>query len=82
MSLDTLILIFGGMWMAALGWLTGRNLVRIRRNKRRIRELRVERRLFAEGWQRIGNARSRGEQYLLLLELAETIEAHRQQAGR
>lgn len=76
-----LIHIFGGMWMAVLGWLTGRNIVRIRQCKRSLRATREENRLFAEGWRRVRNARSRDEQYRLLLELAETIEDHRQRTG-
>lgn len=78
MNVDAFIHIFGGMWMAVLGWLTGRNIVRIRRSKRSLRAFREENRLFVEGWRRIGNARSRDEQYRLLLELAEAIEERRQ----
>ena len=73
-----LIHIFGCIWMAVSGWMTGRNIVRIRRSKRSLRATREENRLFAEGWQRIRNAGSRGEQYRLQVELAEAIEEHRQ----
>lgn len=76
-----LIHIFGCIGMAVSGWMTGCSIVRIRQCKRTLRATREENRLFAEGWQRVRNAGSRGEQYRLLVELAEAIQDHRQRTG-
>lgn len=81
MSVDVIIHVFGCVGMAVSGWMTGCSIVRTRRCKRTLRAFREENRLFEEGWQRIGNARSRDEMCQFLLDLAEAIQDHRQRTG-